>query len=186
MKNILRGHNPVTLFLALTVLFALIYSLNNALTSFLLLVPGAHLVHIPSGFKLLLVLVCGWSAALAIGVVSFAAGALFFFKDQHLLALQLALANALAPWLTRRFFIDHLALDESLSNLNSRRLLSMGLLFALLNSCMNQLLIQYNGASTSLMDGLLVMFIGDVTGILLVMVGFRALVRRFTRLPSHR
>ena len=184
MSANLGSHKPVTVFVVLTVLFAVVYSLNNALTGFLLLVPGAHLVHIPSGLKLMLVLVCGWSAVLAIGVVSFVAGALFFFKGQHLLSLELALANALAPWLTRRFFVDHLALEGSLANLNSRRLIQMGLLYAALNSCMTQWLLHYHGASPSLLDGLLVMFIGDVTGVLLVMAGFRALSRRFLRLKT--
>ena len=184
MSANLGSHKPVTVFVVLTVLFAVVYSLNNALTGFLLLVPGAHLVHIPSGLKLMLVLVCGWSAVLAIGVVSFVAGALFFFKGQHLLSFELALANALAPWLTRRFFVDHLALEGSLANLNSRRLIQMGLLYAAHNSCMTQWLLHYHGASPSLLDGLLVMFIGDVTGVLLVMAGFRALSRRFLRLKT--
>ena len=46
--------------------YAGIYFLNNALTGFLYLAPAAHLVHIPSGFKLLFVLIGRWAAAAAI------------------------------------------------------------------------------------------------------------------------
>lgn len=74
------SHRPVVLFMAVTTLFAVVYAANNWLTSFLLLVPGAHLVHIPSGFKLLLVLIFGWIASLAVGVVSLMAG-VFFFEE---------------------------------------------------------------------------------------------------------
>ena len=42
-----------------TLVFGTIYTLNNLLTAPLLLAPGAHLVHLPSGFKFLLVLVFG-------------------------------------------------------------------------------------------------------------------------------
>jgi len=173
-----RTHRPVTLFLGLTTFFALIYGVNNALTSFLLLVPGAHLVHIPSGFKLLLVLICGWTAALGIGLVSFVAGAFFSFEGLYLLSFELALVNAAAPLLTRRFFVDHFSLDATLVNLNWHRLLGVSLLYAALNSCMNQLVIYYNQVSTSLLDGLLVMWLGDITGILIVLMVCQSLARR--------
>ncbi|MFM7801848.1 MAG: hypothetical protein ACKO69_06860, partial [Limnohabitans sp.] len=55
-------------------------ALNNLLTSPLLLAPGAHLVHLPSGIKLLLVLVFGLVGALSIFTVSLAAGYGFFFR----------------------------------------------------------------------------------------------------------
>ena len=177
MRFSLPSHGPFTLFLGVTTLFAVVYSVNNLLTSFLLLVPGAHLVHIPSGFKLLLVLICGWSAALAIGLVSFAASALFFFEGNLSLAVQLALANAAAPLLTRRFFVDHLGLDRNLANLNGYRLMGLGLLYAVLNSSMNQWLIHFHQASPDLIEGLAVMLVGDITGLWIVMVLFRSLAR---------
>ena len=50
--------------------YAGIYFLNNSLTGFLYLAPAAHLIHIPSGFKLLFVLVGRWVGANAIVCVS--------------------------------------------------------------------------------------------------------------------
>ena len=49
--------NKAVTYVAVTLVFATIYTLNNLLTAPLLLAPGAHLVHLPSGFKFLLVLV---------------------------------------------------------------------------------------------------------------------------------
>lgn len=100
--------------------------------------------------------------------------------------MQLAVANAAAPWLTRRFFVDQLGLDASLANLNWHRLMGMGLLYALLNSSMNQLLMHYNHASPSLIEGLAVMVIGDITGILIVLMAFRAMARKLApKLRQH-
>ena len=49
-------HNRAVTFIALSLGFGTVYAMNNLLTAPLLLAPGAHLVHLPSGFKLLLVL----------------------------------------------------------------------------------------------------------------------------------
>lgn len=53
------------LLIGLVVGYTLIYLANNHLTSTLYLVPGAHLIHIPSGIKILMVLITGWVGALA-------------------------------------------------------------------------------------------------------------------------
>ena len=58
-------------FVFISAIYSVIYFFNNWATSFLYLLPGAHLVHIPTGFKLLFVLIAGITGALAIGFVSF-------------------------------------------------------------------------------------------------------------------
>ena len=62
-------------FLTLTVLYGFVYTINNLLTPFLHLVPAAHLVHIPSGIKFLMVLIFWFTGALSIAVVGFDAKA---------------------------------------------------------------------------------------------------------------
>ena len=85
-----------------TLAYGLIYSLNNALTGFLYLMPGAHLVHIPSGVKLLLVLVGGPAAALGIALVSAASSWFFMFPGEVALTLALATVNGTAPLWARK------------------------------------------------------------------------------------
>lgn len=178
MHAFLRSNQKITLWLGLTTFFALIYAANNALTGFLLLVPGAHLVHIPSGFKLLMVLICGWSAATGIALVSFIAGFYFFFEGQFLVSLLLAFVNASVPLLTSRFFIDHLSLDSNLANLNWHRIVGLSFFYSALNSTTNQLVLYYTQPNINFFDGLLVMFVGDITGILIVLTLCRPLARR--------
>ena len=61
----------MSLFTFLVIGYGFLYFLNNALTDSLYVVPGAHLVHLPSGIKILMVLVAGLTGSLAIAVVGF-------------------------------------------------------------------------------------------------------------------
>ena len=154
--------------MALSLGFGAVYALNNMLTAPLLLAPGAHLIHLPSGFKFLLVLVFGAVGALSIFTVSLCAALGFYFPGHLALSLELATANALAPWLTKRFFLDHEMLQDNLSNLSWKKLLGMGLLFSLLNSSLNQLILYWNQTIQNMVDGLAIMLIGDLSGVCLV------------------
>jgi hypothetical protein len=162
-------HNRAVTYLVLTLVFGVFYALNNALTAPLLLAPGAHLVHLPSGMKFLLVLVFGVVGALSIATVSLCAALAFYFTNNPALSFELAVANGLAPWLTVCFFTDQGLLQAGLENLNWKILTAMGLMYAVLNSSMNQLLLYWNHVIDNMLDGLQIMLIGDVSGVLLVM-----------------
>jgi hypothetical protein len=141
-----------------------------------MVVPGAHLIHIPSGLKFLLVLVFGLTGALSIFSVSLAASLWFYFPNSPMVSLELALINALSPLLTRRIYIDKFSLNDNLSNLNWKKLLHMGLLFSFLNSVMNQLVLYWNDISQELLQGIQVMFVGDITGVTLTLVLIKILL----------
>lgn len=168
MISRLFWNNKAITYVALSLGFGAVYSLNNTLTAPLLLAPGAHLIHLPSGFKFLLVLVFGAVGALSIFTVSLCAALGFYFPGNVALSVELATANAMAPWLTRRFFLDHAMLQENLSNLSWKTLLTMGVLFSVLNSSLNQLILYWNQAIQNMVDGLAIMLIGDLSGVLLV------------------
>jgi hypothetical protein len=86
-------HNRAVTYLVLTLLFGGFYALNNAITAPLLLAPGAHLVHLPSGIKFLLVLVFGLVGALSIFTVSLCAALDYYFTGYPLLSFELDVAN---------------------------------------------------------------------------------------------
>jgi hypothetical protein len=96
MNSTLFWDNRAITFLVLTLAFGTVYALNNLLTAPLLLAPGAHLIHLPSGFKLLLVLVFGMVGALSVFTVSLVAGLGFYFVGELPLSIELAIANAIA------------------------------------------------------------------------------------------
>lgn len=174
--NLFWNNRGIT-YLVLTLVFGTFYALNNVVTAPLLLAPGAHLVHLPSGFKLLLVLVFGMVGALSVFTVSLVAGLGFYFVGEMPLSIQLAIANAIAPFLTVKVFLDQQLVQPDLSDLRLKVLALMGLLYAVLNSAMNQLLLFWNHAIQNMVDGLMIMFTGDVLGVILVLGLLRLAMR---------
>ena len=152
-------------FIWISILYGAIYFLNNWLTSFLYLVPGAHLVHLPTGFKLLFVLISGWIGALSIGLVAFIYGFFFMFKGDIALDMELACIGALAPYLTYIYFKNKFDIQKDLLWLTKKRVLIMGFVYSTLNSSLNQMVLFWNGITTDFLNGMMVMFIGDITGL---------------------
>ena len=174
--NLFWNNRGIT-YVVLTLVFGTFYAVNNLLTAQLYLAPGAHLVHLPSGFKLLLVLVFGMVGALSVFTVSLVAGLGFYFVGEMPLSIELAIANAIAPFLTVKFFLDQQLVQPDLNDLRPKVLALMGLLYAVLNSAMNQLLLFWNHAIQNMVDGLMIMFTGDVLGVILVLGLLRLAMR---------
>ena len=156
------------LFVILTLGYGLFYFANNLCTDFLYLTPGAHLVHLPSGVKILMTLVAGPIGALAIFIVSNLWGVTFPFPGQFGLVFVLSVGSAGVPWLVCKICSEKFQLEGDLTNLSLRSLLTISLSYALLNSLVTQSILYLGDQSQDLWSGLQVMFLGDVTGILLI------------------
>jgi hypothetical protein len=168
------------LFIILTLGYGLFYFANNLCTDFLYLTPGAHLVHLSSGVKILMTLVTGPIGALAIFIISNVWGVTFPFPGQFGLVFVLSVASAAVPWLVCRICSERFQLDSNLSNLNLRSLLTISLSYAILNSLVTQSILYFGGQSQDLWGGFEVMFLGDVTGIMLI-VSLARWISRFVR-----
>jgi hypothetical protein len=177
MSNTPWYENDALQFLAVTSAFAVLYGLNNYLTPFLHLVPGAHLVHIPSGIKFLMVLIFGITGALSIATVSLVAGMWVYFPGNAGVSLALAAVNALAPLLALKWVSGSFKLDPDLEHLNLKALVKMGLVFSLLNSASNQMVIYWYGLTNDFLTGWGVMVVGDITGFFLSLVLLKSLGR---------
>lgn len=157
----------IKLLVALTFGYGIFYFANNLLTDFLYLTPGAHLVHLPSGIKILMTLIAGPIGALAIFIVSNIWGVMYPFPGQFGLVFLLSIGSAGVPWLVCKICSDKFELDGELSNLTLSALVAISLSYAALNSLVTQSILYLAGNSQDLWSGIEVMFIGDVTGILL-------------------
>ena len=155
-------------FFLLSFAYAGIYFLNNSITGFLYLAPAAHLIHIPSGFKLLFVLVGRWAGAAAIACVSFVNAYYIAFQGDLFLDLALASASGLAPLLTWLLFKYRFHITENLENITYPDMLGMGIFFAVLNSALHQMVIFWSGTQNNFLKGLITMGIGDITGLYIV------------------
>ncbi len=162
-----------------TLLFAVVYLLDRWLLGVFVLFPDASLIHLPSGVKLVLVLLMDWIGAVAIFNVSLLASLYFHEEDKLLFPLCVAAVKASTPWLTRRIFLENRQLLDDLSDISRSTLLRISLVFALLNSVISQLIWQIRTDMPQLLDAILVSFIGDLTGIWLVLFLLRLLARYF-------
>jgi len=176
--------NKLNTFLLVVAGYYLIHFLNFSLIEFIYLVPGAHLVHIPSGFKLLFVLLAGWTGALGVAVATLVACIVYRFPLEYLLGLQLAVMSGLAPFISRRIVINIYAMNEDLISISVKQLVILGLLFALLNSGLHQAVLYWNGVSQNFLDGFLVSFIGDITGAYIVFLLLKMLSKKFVKLDE--
>ena len=176
--------NKLFTFVFVLIVYLLIHFINNYLTEFLYLLPGAHLVHIPSGFKLLFVLIAGWIGALGIGVAALIAALLYSFPSNYILGLELAVVNVVAPLLAIKLLVQRFSMNENLIGVSSKQLLVLGLVFSFLNSGLNQVVLYWNGVNQNFLDGILVMFIGDITGAYIVFLLLKVLSKKFVKLDE--
>ena len=167
-KTVMRTFHEAKLLALLTLGYGLFYFANNLSTDFLYLTPGAHLVHLPSGIKILMTLVAGPIGALAIFIVSSIWGLLFPFPGQLGLVFFLSVGSAGVPLLVCKICSDKFRLDGELSNLTLKSLLAISFSYAVLNSLVTQSILFIADDSLNLWGGIGVMFLGDLTGILLV------------------
>jgi len=175
MSDVIK--KEVQLFTYLVIGYGTLYFLNNALTDALYVVPGAHIIHLPSGLKIFMVMVTGFTGALAIALVGFLWSSLYMFKENFPLTVLLALVSGLAPWLSLRLLRRKIQLKADLSDLNWKKLLAIVLVFALLNSTCLQLIVYAFGESDKLLNGIWVMLVGDITGIFIVIYSVRFLIK---------
>lgn len=175
MSDVIK--KEVQLFTYLVIGYGTLYFLNNALTDALYVVPGAHIIHLPSGLKIFMVMVTGFTGALAIALVGFLWSSLYMFKENFPLTVLLALVSGLAPWLSMLLLRRKIQLKADLSDLNWKKLLAIVLAFALLNSTCLQLIVYTFGESDKLLNGIWVMLVGDITGIFIVIYSVRFLIK---------
>jgi len=108
--------------LGLVVSYGTFYFLNNALAEALYVVPGAHLVHLPSGLKVFIVMITGLTGAMAIALVGFLWSVLYMFKENYLLTIPLSIVSGLVPWLTLALLRKKIQLSRDLSNLDWKKI----------------------------------------------------------------
>jgi hypothetical protein len=170
-----------TTFVLVVIAYLLIHAINNALTDFLYLQPGAHFVHVPSGFKLLFVLIAGFVGALGIATAALLAAVLYQFPGEYLLGVQLALVNGMAPLVARKLAIDHFGMNDDLSHVTVKQLAAVGLVCVLMNSTLNQSVLYWNGVHFNFLEGSFVMLVGDLTGVYIVFLLLKLLSKKLVR-----
>ena len=150
--------------------YILLFILNEQLNPFFWERTGVSWLFLPAGLRLLLVLLCGWPAAVGIMIGGWITGS-WMLADYPWLVPLFGVVNGLAPLLAAWSARRHFGIRASLANLTPLNLLGLSLLFAAINALLQQVFYLLSGVTpaSDLPAALFAMFFGDVTGALVVL-----------------
>ena len=157
-----------------SVLYLILFYLNDWLTTELMYVLGVHWIYLPAGLRLFLILVFALPGALGISFSSFLLSYYGVFPQDLVACIGIALISGFAPYLARIFVLNNIQLEPDLSNLSLQKLMMCILLFALLSAGLHQWWFSIMGLeNTGAMNHFLVMLVGDILGSLLLIALFK-------------
>ena len=135
---------------------------------------GVNWIFIPSGLQLVLVLTVVEEAALGIAIASWIIGFQHYYLESDLNTIITGIITGASPLFARKISFDFLHIEDDLKNLTFKNILLMSIIFALLSATLHQLWFFYNHVSDQFLNNLLVMFIGNLTGTVMVLVFIKA------------
>lgn len=166
--------------LATAVAYWIAYQFNEHLLFFTRFEDGVNWVYLPSGLRLMLVLVLGWPAAMGIACASVVLSAAPHPWSGFPFALVTGLISGFAPLLALLASRRCLHVGEDLHGLEGRSLLLLATLFALTSAALHQLWWAWAEPSADRLHAFAVMTLGDLAGSLIVLYLFRWGLQRFT------
>lgn len=169
------------------VCYLLAYMMNAWLFAHWEFTQGIAWVYLPAGMRLICTLLFAEAGAIGILIASlFAATIYAIFPGDPVTTAGYGVISALAPYLAYKFTLQEMALQRSLNNLTSTRLMACILLYGLSNPLLQLMWFSFRGISYHFWSGLIVMSIGDLTGSLIVVYTIKTLLSFFPPPPARR
>jgi hypothetical protein len=154
-------------------MYAGLYFLNSALFPALVLSTHISLIFLPSGIRLISVLLFSHWGALGIVFGSVLTSLLAFPELVGPTLFGAWVISGLAPWLAREVGIRFLHMDRQLTNLSGTDLLKLSVVFAAFNAVMHQLWFYWQGTGGSFFSQTWSMAVGDWLGAVLLLYAFK-------------
>lgn len=139
-------------------------------------VRGINWIYLPAGIRLLATLLFGFAGATGLLIASWIACFCYFFPDDFVRSAVGGVMSTIAPLAAYLLARDMLKMGRNLRNLTPLGLLFCIVLYALLNSTLHYLWAVASAASTHSFDTLLVMFVGDASGALVMCYAMKGLL----------
>jgi hypothetical protein len=92
--------------------------------------------------------------------------------------------SGLAPFLAKKLAIEKFAMNDDLSHISTKQLFVVVLIFAVLNSSLNQAVLFWNEITPNFIDGTLTSFIADITGTLIVFVLLKLMSKKLLKVDE--
>jgi hypothetical protein len=150
-------------------MYGLAFKANSFLFDGLEFTPNVSWIFIPSGIRLVFVLVLHQSGAMGIALASCLINYTYGDPDAHLFNILTGLISGMSPFLARAIAIDLLKLNTNLNGLTVSPLFKTSVLFALISATLHQTWYFWYGVTDRFFSNTLVMFIGDCLGTVFVM-----------------
>ena len=162
-------HTQATLALVCALAYFYAYQLNLYWFDWFEFSYGTNWVYLPSGLRLLLVLVLPETGALAIVAASLLINYSSGSPDAHVFNIVTSVISALAPYVSRLIAIRFLKLSPELSGLTSVAFFKISVMFAFFSATLHQIWFYSQGITENLLRSTLVMGVGDWLGTVLVL-----------------
>lgn len=156
--------------------FVLSLWLNQEIFTHSEFVRGVNWVYLPAGIRLLSTLLLGADGAIGLLVANWLVDFFYFFPDDPLRSFAGGILAAAAPWLVYRFARERYGLQASLANLTPRRLAVLILAYATAGPLLHHIWFFLTGDTQDLVHRFCAMFIGDLTGSLIVVYALKGLL----------
>ena len=161
--------------LATMALFLAMLWLNDWLFRRLEFAPGINWIYLPAGMRLLCTLLFAEAGAVGLLLVSWLVSFVFFFPHDPERAFMGGIIAAAAPYAVYRGASRFYGFEASLHNLTPGRLLVLAVAYAIASPLLHHLWFAWRGQG-DLVHGFFAMFIGDLSGTLIVLYGIKGLL----------
>ena len=164
-------------------LFLAMLWVNDWLFRRLEFAPGINWVYLPAGMRLLCTLLFAEAGAVGLLLVSWWVSFVYFFPHDPERAFMGGVLAAVAPYAVYRAASRRWGFEATLRNLTPTRLLVLALAYSLASPLLHHLWFAWRGQG-DLVRGFVAMFVGDLTGTLIVLYvikGVLALLPRAAR-----
>jgi hypothetical protein len=187
INSVRHGFETTALTLFSAVLFVGFFHLNDLIFSIFEYSDGISWVFLPAGFRVILVLIMGLPGALGLMLGSWFIDRELFMQNAAALAFLNGIVGGLTPWLVLKLLIHRQWLNPKLQSFNALLLLKMTLLFAATSALAHQLVwLMLDRPHLNIWVDIWPMFIGNATGALLMLYGFKFVLDRVRTRPSLR
>ena len=184
--NKLSLQTQALLVLACAIAYFYAFQLNQYWFAWIEFSPGANWIFIPSGLRLLLVLILARLGGIGIALSSTAVNYSFGDADAHVFNIVTGILSGASPCIARFLAMKWLNLDPLLINLTARDFFKISLLFAGVNALLHQLWFCWVDKTQDFLASTLAMGVGDWFGAVLVLATANLGIQLFKRLLSRR
>ena len=161
---------------ATILLFSSALAVNEWLFSQSEFVRGINWIYLPAGMRLLCTLLFGGPGVIGLLIASWLASFLYYFPDDFVRPFAGGIISAVAPYIVYLAARYQFGLSASLTNLTPVRLMICIVAYAFSSALLHHLWFALSRSAQNIMEGFLVMFLGDLTGSLLIVYIAKALL----------